>query len=127
MNLEKIINKTFELKETVEYKHTAKSYGSGGIEVYATPAMVALMEGAALNLVQPNLDDGLTTVGIKLEVDHVSATGVGDEVRAVAKLTKTQDRKLCFEIEAYDSKGIIGKCYHERFIINEEKFLNKLK
>lgn len=104
---------------------TAKAVGSGNLLVFSTPYMVALMEEAACQCVKEWLEEGTATVGTKLNVDHLSATPVGMDVYAEATLTAVDGRKLCFDVEAYDEKGLIGKGTHERFIIFEEKFLAK--
>ncbi len=114
-----------EKKESVTTANTAVAYGSGGISVYATPAMIGLMEGAALSSVDPLLPPGFSTVGTKLEVDHLAATPLGMTVTATANLTAVEGRKLIFEVIACDEKDVIGKGRHERFIIDCNKFLAK--
>jgi fluoroacetyl-CoA thioesterase len=111
----------------VEEALTAAHIGSGSILVLATPMMIALMEAAALEAVQPYLSKGLTTVGTKVDVEHVRPTPVGEEVTAEALLTKTEDRLLEFTVKAMDRKGLIGQGTHQRFIIDEEKFLVKIR
>ena len=110
---------------TVEKETTAKAVGSGNLLVFSTPHMIALMEEAACRCVKDWLEEGSATVGTKIDIEHLSATPVGMEVRAEATLTAAEGRKLCFTVEAYDEKGLIGKGTHERFIIQEEKFLAK--
>lgn len=109
----------------VTKENTAASVGSGGLLVFGTPYMIALMEKAACECVNPYLEEGQSSVGTMLNVLHTSATPVGMEVRAEAILTAVDGRKLSFDVVAYDEKGEIGKGTHERFIINEEKFLAK--
>lgn len=104
---------------------TARSMGSGTLEVFATPAMVALMEKACYNCVQPHLDDGITTVGTLLNIEHLSATPVGMTVKAECTLTEIDGRKLVFEVVACDEKGIIGKGFHERFTVKADSFTAK--
>ena len=108
-------------------KNTACACGSGGIAVYATPAMIALMEGAAFSLVQPILPAGWSTVGTELDVKHVSATPLGMKVYARAELLNIDGRTLSFKVEAFDEAGKIGEGTHSRFIIEVEKFLAKLE
>ncbi len=110
----------------VEKMHTALAMGSGDMEVFATPAMVALMENAAMNEAAKLCDEGMTTVGVMINVAHNRATPLGDEVSAVAELTAQEGRKLTFKVTASDSKGEIGVGVHERFIVQREKFLGKL-
>ena len=108
-----------------EREDTAKEVGSGDLLVYATPCMVALMEGAACEAVAEGLEEGQTTVGTALNIEHISATPVGLEVRAEAEVTAVDGRKLTFAVTAYDEAGPIGKGTHERFIIQNDKFLAK--
>ena len=110
----------------VSLKDTAKAYGSGTAQVFATPAMIGLMEGAALEAVGPYLAQGLTTVGILVNVKHSSATAVGKRVRAEAKLVEIDRKRLVFEVKAYDEDKQIGEGIHERFIVDEAKFMAKL-
>jgi len=111
----------------VEKEHTAKFLGSGSVEVLATPMMIALMENTALEAVQSYLPEGWTTVGTKVEVDHLRPTPSGEEVYAEAFLLERNERSLLFSVAAYDSQGIIGQGSHKRYIIQTEKFLSKLK
>ena len=110
---------------TVNEEKTAKVMGSGILDVFATPAMVALMEQTAAESVQPHLDEGVTSVGTKINVEHLSADPVGIEVTCESELTEIDNRKLCFNITAYDRHGVIGKAYHERFLIKSESFMKK--
>lgn len=114
------------LAETlVEKEDTASAVGSGDLMVYATPCMVALMEGAACESVAPFLADGESTVGVSMDVKHLSATPVGMEVRAESKVTAVDGRKITFEIAAYDEAGEIGRATHERVIVKADRFLEK--
>jgi fluoroacetyl-CoA thioesterase len=111
----------------VEKEHTAKFLGSGSVEVLATPMMIALMENTAMEAVQSYLPEGWTTVGTKVDVEHLRPTPSGEEVYAEALLMERKDRSLLFTVTAYDKQGIIGQGSHKRYIINTEKFLSKLK
>ena len=104
---------------------TAAAVGSGLVPVFATPYMVALMENAAVNAVQAGLEAGQGTVGTRLEVTHDAATPVGMKVWAEAELTAVDGRKLTFAVTAFDDAGPIGKGVHQRFVIQNEKFLAK--
>ena len=106
--------------------NTAATMKSGSLTVFATPAMCALMEEAACAAVNTHLELDSGTVGISLNITHDRATALNDTVTATATLTKIDGRKLTFSVEAKDSKGIIGKGTHERFIINNEKFMSKV-
>ena len=114
-----------EVKITVTDNLTAASMGSGSLPVFATPAMVALMEQASCELLQKHLPEGITSVGTALNIQHLAATAVGVEVRAVATLTAFDGRRASFDVEAYDNAGLIGKGTHERFSIKIDKFLQK--
>jgi fluoroacetyl-CoA thioesterase len=116
-----------ERKIMVTDNNTAIAYGSGGVAVFATPAMIGLMENAALNVAQDCLPEGQTTVGTKIEVSHLAATPVGMEVTATAEITEIEGRKIVFKVEAFDGKDKIGTGTHERFIIDLEKFMSKVK
>jgi predicted thioesterase len=109
--------------EIVTNEKTAKILGSGGLEIYGTPSMIALMEGTALKSVQPFLEPGTTTVGISLNIKHVSATPVGLTVRCESELIEIDRKRLVFRVIAADDKGEIGSGIHERFIVEIDRFL----
>ena len=111
---------------TVLEKDTAKAYGSGDLNVFATPAMIAAMENAALELVKPFLEIGEGTVGTLVNVKHIRPTPLGGRVNTVARLIEIDGKKLTFEVEAYDFNGLIGSGTHKRFIINEVEFMNSI-
>lgn len=106
---------------------TAEYIGSGDLAVLATPAMCALMENAAMMAVVPHLEEGQTTVGTALNIEHSRATKVGDIITATAVLTEVNGRELKFNIAARDEVGVIGEGTHTRFVVNREKFMSKLK
>jgi predicted thioesterase len=110
----------------VEVKDTAANYGSGLVEVYATPAMVALMEKTCLRSVLPFLPEGHGTVGVKVNISHSKATPVGMQVVCESELIEVDRRRLVFEVVARDEGGEIGRGTHERFVIDTEKFMAKL-
>ncbi len=109
----------------VEREDTAKEVGSGDLLVYATPCMVALMEGAACEAIADCLKDTETTVGTMLNIEHIAATPVGLEVRAEAEVTAVEGKVITFQVCAYDEAGQIGKGTHKRVIVNSQKFLDK--
>lgn len=113
--------------ERVTSANTARAYGSGGVDVYATPAMIGLMEGASLGAVDPLLPDNFGTVGLKVNVAHIAAALPGEEVTAEAELTKTQGKKLFFTVTAFAGGKKIGEGTHERFIVNLTEFLARAK
>ena len=106
--------------------NTAEFIGSGDMAVLATPAMVALMENAAMMAVALHLDEGDTTVGSMISTTHLKPSKVGRSISAVAELTEVEGRKLTFKITAYDADVVIGEGDHVRYIVNREKFLSKL-
>ncbi|MBQ9814503.1 MAG: thioesterase family protein [Lachnospiraceae bacterium] len=110
---------------TVAPEQSAKNVGSGLVDVFATPAMVALMEKTASSSVLPYLEEGQGTVGISLNITHDAATPVGMKVWCESELIKVEGRKLTFKVEAFDEKERIGGGTHERFIITTEKFQAK--
>ena len=114
-----------EVFTEVEREDTAAEVGSGSLLVYATPCMVALMEGAACEAIEEALPEGQTTVGTELNIQHLSATPVGLEVRAEAIVTAVEGKIITFELHAYDEAGEIGKGTHKRYLVNSQKFLDK--
>ena len=117
---------TYTSTLVVSKDHVAAVMGSGDLHVFATPAMVALMENAAMLAVANHLPEGSTTVGAMMKTSHVKPSPVEETVRAKAVLTAIEGRKLTFEIKAEDSKGIIGEAVHVRFVVDKEKFMSKL-
>ena len=115
-----------EVETIVGEKETAAHHGSGSIPVYATPALVALMENAAVRALVGHLPTGHTTVGGQIDVRHLAATPVGLKVRARAELTEVHGRKLNFHIQAWDEVDQIGEANHSRFIVNEEAFMTRV-
>lgn len=118
-------------KGTVTVKVTkencASAIGYGALDVFATPSMNALMENAACEAIKASLQPGESSVGTKVNISHLKASALEDTITATATLAEIDGRRLVFEVVANDSKGIIGEGTHERFIINVEKFLSKLK
>ena len=110
---------------SVEREDTAAEVGSGSLLVYATPCMVALMEGAACEAIAAALPEDKTSVGTELNISHLSATPVGMDVRAEAEVTAVEGNMLTFAVVAYDEKGKIGEGTHKRAIISTQRFLEK--
>ena len=106
--------------------NTAAAMGSGDLGVFATPAMVALMENAAMAAVAPELPEGSTTVGAEMNVTHIKPSGPGAEITATAVLTAVEGRKLTFNVGARDAEGMIGEGVHIRYIVDRAKFMAKL-
>jgi Predicted thioesterase len=111
----------------VNETNTAKAYGSGLIEVFATPAMVGLMENTAHTSVQEFLPQGMVTVGIEINVKHIKATPLGMKVTCYSVLEKVEGKRLFFNVEAFDEIGKIGESNHTRYIVDAVKFVEKLK
>ena len=114
-----------EVSTLVEREDTALEVGSGSLMVYATPCMVALMEGAACEAIAPAMPSEKTSVGIDLNIQHISATPVGLEVRAEATVTGVDKNIISFDVVAYDESGKIGEGTHKRALVTVQKFLDK--
>jgi fluoroacetyl-CoA thioesterase len=110
----------------VVHENTAAAVGAGGVEVFGTPMMIALMENAAWKAVAEQLDPGYVTVGTVVNIRHLAATPLGQKVRASAELTEVDGRRLVFHVTAYDEKQKIGEGQHERFIVHLERFLDRM-
>lgn len=110
----------------VDEAHSAKAMGSGDMPVLATPAMLALMENAAMLAVKDELEEGNTTVGGHIESSHLHPTKIGETVSATAELTRIDGRKLYFHVSAYQGDSLLGEGEHLRFIVDREKFLQKI-
>lgn len=111
---------------TVTETLTAINMGSGDMPVLATPAMMALMENAAMLAVADELPEGCTTVGGHIESSHVKPSKIGDKVSAVAEVTKVEGKKIEFKVAAYSGDMLLGEGKHLRFIIDKERFMSKL-
>ena len=116
-----------EIEITVSKTDTAVHLGSGSIAVYATPALVALMENTAVRALEGHLPEGQTTVGGQIDVRHLAATPVGMKARAQAELVEVDGRKLTFRIQAWDETEQIGEATHVRYIVDEDKFMAKVE
>ena len=114
-----------EVASLVEREDTAQEVGSGSLLVYATPCMVALMEGAACEAIAAALPEEKTSVGIEINISHLSATPVGLGVRAEAEVTAVEGSIITFQLTAYDEVGKIGEGTHKRAVISTQRFLDK--
>ncbi len=123
--MEITVGMTGEVSTCVEREDTALEVGSGSLLVYATPCMVALMEGAACEAIAGALPEEKTSVGTELCISHLSATPVGLEVRATAEVTAVEGPVITFKVEAFDEKGKIGEGTHKRAVITTQRFLDK--
>jgi predicted thioesterase len=114
--------KTIAVVESLSAAHM----GSGDLQVYATPAMIALMEAAAVSAIGPLLSEGQTSVGVALDIRHLAATPLGHQVRARAEVTEVDGRKVTFEVKAWDEEEIIGRGTHTRFVIDVQRFMERV-
>lgn len=112
-------------QETVNEHNTAMAAGSGDLQVYGTPFMIALMEKAASESLLPYFEEGQSSVGTMLNIRHLSATPVGLQVRAESEVTRAEGKLVWFTVRAYDERGLIGEGEHERAVIGKERFLQK--
>lgn len=118
---------TYTSHTVVTDGNTAEHVGSGNLAVFATPAMAALMENAAMLAVAPALEEGQTTVGSEISISHIKPTGIGSKVSATAVLAAVEGRKLSFNVAAHDEEGMIGEGTHIRFIVDSERFMGKVR
>lgn len=117
---------SYESSTVVAENNTAMALGSGDMAVFATPAMVALMENAAMLAVSASLPEGSTTVGVEMQTSHIKASALGANIKASATLVEVDGRRLTFDVKAWDEKGTIGEGRHVRFVVDRERFLSKL-
>jgi predicted thioesterase len=123
MNL--TIGDSITITEEVDDQRTAAVWGSGSLPVYATPAMCLLVERAAVALLEGKLDEGMTSVGTALNLQHLSATPVGQTITCKCQLVEIDRKRLSFQAEITDKTGRAGYCTHERFIVDADKFVAK--
>jgi len=109
----------------VEHKDTAAVYGSGALEVFATPAMIALMEKTCLESVADKIGEGNTTVGIAVNIKHLKASPVGSTIHCEAEIFEVDRRRLVFSVKCFEGETLVGEGIHERFIVDSEKFMSK--
>lgn len=127
MLMEMKVGDSIILSEEVVSDNTASTWGSGSLPVYATPAMVLLVEKAAVKLLSDKLDEGFTTVGTNLNIAHISATPIGGTIKCQCTLSEIDRKRLEFHVEITDAKGRVGIGRHERFIVESEPFMEKAK
>ena len=109
----------------VEHKDTAAVYGSGALEVFATPAMIALMEKTSLESVADKIGEGNTTVGIAVNIKHLKASPVGSTIRCEAEIIEVDRRRLVFSVKCFEGETVVGEGIHERFVVDSQKFMSK--
>jgi len=122
-----MVGKTASVTTTVTDKNTAKAVGSGNLDVFATPMMIALMEQAACECLADSLEPGQTSVGTQINVAHTAASPLGATITATATITQAEGRKVSFTVTANDDTNEIGSGAHGRFIIDAERFMSKLE
>ena len=123
------IGDTCEVKDVVSEKNTAASLGSGALPVLGTPFLIAMMENAAFSYMQEHLPDGKSSVGVKIDMEHVSPTPIGMEVRVVAEVTHISEngKMVDFSVRGYDGAGLIGEGTHRRAVVDATRFLEKCR
>ena len=125
MTYEHLLGLTNVVKSVVTAENSALALKSGSLKVFATPAMIRLIEEAAAELLEKNLPPESTSVGISINVNHTAPTPLGMNVRAEVKIISVEGRKIIFEVAAFDERGEIGRGTHERFIVDRKKFQSK--
>jgi predicted thioesterase len=126
MDLDHLMGLSRNIEITVDRSITASAVGSGGVDVLSTPSMILLFEQAARDAVQGSLPEGYTTVGTSVDIRHVSATPVGEKVTVEARVVDVDGRRIIFEVSASDRLGPVGEGIHQRFVVDLEKFMDRL-
>ncbi|MCQ2302456.1 MAG: thioesterase family protein [Bacteroidales bacterium] len=125
METNELIGLTRSEEIVVEHKDTAAVYGSGALEVFATPAMIAMMEMTSLKCVADKIGEENTTVGIAVNIKHLKASPVGHTIRCDARVVEVDRKRLVFEVKCFDGGELVGEGTHERFVVNSAKFMSK--
>ena len=120
------VGTSYTIERRVGVEHSADTHGNPGIDVFTTPVLCEWSEEAAVLAVTDQLEPGMITLGIRIDLKHLVATPIGMMVRVTATLKEIDERKLIFAVEAYDEKEKISECTHERFIVNKSRFLQKV-
>lgn len=118
---------TLTLEKVVKAEETAAKVASGALEVFSTPMLIAFMEQTSFELAQQYMKEGDTTVGVSVNIKHLKANLVGDRLKCISTLEKTDGKRLDFSVKVYHNENVVGEGEHSRFVVNEEKFLGKLK
>lgn len=127
MDKEKIVELCHSEEIVVRKEDLAVNVGSGDLEVFATPALIALMEKTCLNSIKNMLDEGMSSVGISISCEHLKASGEGAKIKSISCVKEVTDKIISFSVEAYEGDVLIGKASHERAIIEVERFLKRIK
>lgn len=120
------VGEALEISKIVSPEDSAMHYGSGMVNVFATPAMIALMESCSMELLLKQLPEGFNSVGIEVNVKHLKATPIGMRVRCRAEILQVDGRAVLLKVDAYDERGKIGEGTHRRFIVNVDHFMSKI-
>ena len=120
------VGTSYTIERRVETTHSADTHGNPGVDVFTTPVLCEWSEEAAVLAVTDQLEPGMITLGVRIDLKHLAATPIGMMVRVTATLKEIDERKLVFAVEAYDEKEKISECTHERFIVNKSRFLQKV-
>lgn len=115
-----------EAHTVVVHENTAANYATGAVEVFATPAMIGLMEEASFVAISEAMEEGQTSVGILVNVRHLAATPLGQKVRAEAEVIEVDGKRIVFKVAAYDEQEKIGEGTHERFLVNFQRFIERV-
>ena len=121
------VGTTNEMTWTVEREHLASAFGSGLVDVLATPVLVGFCEECARTMVDPHLPPGRKTVGTSIRLDHLAATPLGMRVTVTATLVEIDGQRLRFEIDARDEVESVGRATHERFVIDADRFDKRIR
>ena len=117
---------SFSFEKTAEPQESAAALGSGGLEVFSTPSLVALFEITAKRGVDALLPEGHSTVGVEIQVKHLKATKIGKRVRCTTMVTAVDGKKMVLSGEMWDEDGKIGEGTHTRYVVNDAEFLKRL-
>ncbi|MEE9539684.1 MAG: thioesterase family protein [candidate division NC10 bacterium] len=120
------VGASYTIERRVDPEHSADTHGNPGVDVFTTPILCEWTEEAAVLAVQDQLDPGMITLGVRIDLKHLVATPIGMTVKVSATLKEIDERKLVFAIEAFDEKEKISECTHERFIVNKSRFMQKV-
>ncbi len=121
-----MLNQSHTQTITVIESQTAQFVGSGGLPVFSTPSLIALMESTAMNMLT-DLPEGKTSVGTEISIKHLKASAVGAKVHCTATITEIEGRRYSFSVKAFDDNDfVLGEGTHERFVVDIEKFMSKL-
>lgn len=120
------VGASYTVERRVKPEHSADKHGNPGVDVFTTPLLCEWSEEAAVFAVTKQLEPGMITLGTRIDLKHLVATPIGMVVKVTATLKEIDGRRLVFSIEGYDEKEKISECTHERFIVNKQRFFEKV-